>query len=164
MWAIEPRSFASTSASIDRGEMTRSMNQIEEQVANASSSVTLNVMRLARSARTAGFESSVGRSNALRARSKRRSQPLASASASAPEASSADSAASERRRSRSVGASSSGHVSAESARRLVQRVTSEGSKSPRTSCQNGLACRGAPSSVAASRTSVRRRDGRVHAA
>ena len=67
-------------------------------------------------------------------------------------ASRAASSASARSRSRSVGASSSGHVSAESGRRRVQRRTSSTSKSAWTSCQNGLASRGLPSSSAASRT------------
>ena len=49
----------------------------------------------------------------------------------------AASSASARNRSRSVGASSSGHVSAESGRRRVQRRTSSASNSDWTSCQNG---------------------------
>jgi hypothetical protein len=39
-WAIEPRSRASTSPSIERGSISRSRNQIEEQSAKSSSSVT----------------------------------------------------------------------------------------------------------------------------
>ena len=93
--------------------------------------------------------------NAPRARSSRRSQPLAVAIASASSGSRAASSASARRRSRSVGAASSSHVSCESGRRRVQRRTSSGSKSATTSSQNGLGSRGLPSSVAASRTSVR---------
>ena len=45
MCASEPRSFASTSASIWRGESSRSTNQMEEHVAKASSSVTLKLVR-----------------------------------------------------------------------------------------------------------------------
>ena len=51
----------------------------------------------------------------------------------------------------------------EGGRRRVARRTSSGSKSAATSSQNGLGSRGLPSSVAASRTSVRRRVARVQA-
>ena len=44
MCATEPRSFASTSASIERGSRNRSTNQADEQSAKRSSSVTLNVV------------------------------------------------------------------------------------------------------------------------
>ena len=48
-------------------------------------------------------------------------------------------------------------------RRVVCRRTSSASKSSHTASQNGLGSRGEPSSVAASRTSVSRRRGRVQA-
>ena len=94
----------------------------------------------------------VGRWKAANARASLLSQPFARASPSAASASWAASSASALSRSRSVGASSIGQVSAESGRRRVQRRTSSGSKRACTSCQNGLASRGLPSSSAASRT------------
>ena len=94
----------------------------------------------------------VRRVNAPRARSSRRSQPFARASEDASAGSLASSLATARRRSRSVLASSSGRVSADSGLRTVQRATSSASKTFRTSSQNGLGSRGEPSSVAASRT------------
>ncbi len=161
--ATEPRSFGSTSASIERGSRNRSTNHADEQSANRSSSVTLNVVRPPNCSRMIGFVICVGRANAVRARERRRSHPFASASASAAGASVAASSASARSRSRSVGASSSDHVSAESGRRRVQRLTSSSASTARTSSQNGLGSRGLPSSVAASRTRYSRCSGRVHA-
>ena len=64
------------------------------------------------------------RSKAVRARSRRRDQSFAAASELAPSGSSAASRTSARRRSRSLGADSSGHVRAESGRRRVARCTS----------------------------------------
>ena len=105
-----------------------------------------------RAARDGG--SPVGRENARLARPSLRCQPFANASASASRGSSAARRASARSRSRSVGADSIGQVSRASGRRVVCRRTSSGSKSSQTASQNGLASRGEPSSVAASRTSV----------
>ena len=82
--ATEPLSFASTSASIERGSRNRSTNHADEQSANRSSSVTLNVVFEPSCSSTSGCVSFVGRRNARRARSSRRSQPFARASASAP--------------------------------------------------------------------------------
>ena len=61
----------------------RSRNQIDEQSANASSSVTEKVVRARNSSSRTGSVSLVGREKASRARSSLRSQPLARASASA---------------------------------------------------------------------------------
>ena len=126
--ATEPRSFGSTSASIVRGSSRRSTNHADEQSEKRSSSVTLKLDRSPRNSSTSGWRSAVGRSNAASARSSRRSQPFACASAPASSASAAASAASARSRSRSVGASSIGHVSADSGRRVVARRTSSGGK------------------------------------
>ena len=150
--ATEPRNFASTSASIVRGERKRSTNHADEQSAKRSSSVTLNVVREPSCSRTSGCVIRVGRSNAPSARSSRRSHAFARASAPAAGSSSAARRASARSRSRSVGASSSVHVSADSLRCRVQRRTSSVSNAACTSSQNGLASRGVPSSEAASRT------------
>ena len=152
LWATIPRWSASGSASIFFGESNRSTNQADEQSAKRSSSVTPKEPREASCSRTSGCVMRVGRWKAPRARSSLRSQPFARASPSAAHASCAASSASARSRSRSVGAWSSGHVSAESGRRRVQFRTSSGSKSACTSCQKGLASRGLPSSSAASRT------------
>ena len=80
------------------------MNQIEEQSANASSSVTENVSLARSSSSSTGSVSCVGRENAPSARTRRRSQPFAYARACASSSSRAASAVSARRRSRSVGA------------------------------------------------------------
>jgi hypothetical protein len=128
------------------------MNQIEEQSAKRSSSVTPNVFFAESSASTCGCVMRVGRSNALSARVRRRPQPFALAIASAAVRSSAARVATARKRSRSVGASSSGQVSVDSGRRRVQRTMSSLSNTAWTSSQNGLGSRGVPSSVAASRT------------
>jgi hypothetical protein len=117
-----------------------------------SSSVTLNVVRERSVSSTSGWRSLVRRSCARRARRSRRSHPFAFASPSASAGSSRAIDASARRRSRSVGASSIGHVSSESRRRVVARSTSSRGKSACTSSQNGLASLGLPSSVADSRT------------
>ncbi len=68
----------------------------------------------------------MGRENARRARPSLRCQPFAYASASASRGSSAARRASERSRSRSVGADSIGHVRRASGRRVVARRTSSG--------------------------------------
>jgi len=68
-----------------------------------------------------------------------------------------------RSRSRSLGADSSGQVRLDSGRLWVALATSAGSKSARTSSQNGLGSRGTPSSVAASRASTSLRRARVQA-
>ena len=78
--ATEPRNFGSTSASIVRGSSSRSTNQADEQSEKRSSSVTLKLVRSPRYSSTSGWRSSVGRRNACNARSRRRSQPFASAS------------------------------------------------------------------------------------
>ena len=127
--ATEPRSFGSTSASIVLGSRSRSTNHADEQSEKRSSSVTLKLVRSPRYSRTSGWCSRVGRRNARSARSSRRSHPFASASASASDSSAEASAATARSRSRSVGAASSGHVSADSGRRVVARRTSSGGKS-----------------------------------
>jgi hypothetical protein len=161
--ATFPRRRASTSASIDRGETTRSKSHIDEQSPKRSRSVTEKLVFRRSSSRTIGLVSRVGRWNAESARSRRRSQPFDPAMARAGLGSAAASDATARTRSRSFGAASSCHVSAESARRFVQRSTSSGGNSVRASSQNGLGSRAAPSSVAASRTRYSRRVGRVHA-
>ena len=71
-----------------------------------------------------------------------RSHPFASASTTAWSASDAASSERARSRSRSDGASSSDHVSAESGRRVVAWATSSRSKTAATSSQNGLGSRG----------------------
>ena len=163
MCATEPRSIASTLRSICRGEIRRSKNQADEQSAKRSSSVTLNGVLADSSARTRGCFSFVSRVKARRARVSWRSQPFATARASASSGFASDEQREGRSRSRSVGAASSSQVSCESGRRRVQRRTSSGSKSATTSSQKGLGSRGLPSSVAASRTSVSRRVARVQA-
>ena len=163
--ATEPRSLASTSWSIVFGSITRSKNQAEEQSAKRSSSVTLKTERAPSSPRTSGCVRRVCRVNARLARSRRLDQPFALAmpSASSRRASSAQSPATVRSRSRSVGAVSRLHVSEDSGRRVVQRCTSAAGNRVTTSSQNGLASLGLPSSVAASRTRYSRSVERVQA-
>ena len=59
MWATEPRSIASTPRSIFFGSITRSKNQVDEQSANRSSSVTLKGDFAESSASTRGWRSRV---------------------------------------------------------------------------------------------------------
>ena len=66
--AIEPRMRASTSTSIDFGSSIRSTNQIDEQPANASSSVAPNIAFDCSDSRTVGSVSFVERLNASSAR------------------------------------------------------------------------------------------------
>ena len=129
--ATEPRSFGSTSASIVRGSSSRSTNHADEQSEKRSSSVTLKLVRSPSELEHERMaRARVGRSNA-RARGRAGAPSRSRARArSASSASAAASAASARSRSRSVGASSSGHVSAESGRRVVARRTSSAREQP----------------------------------
>src|SRR5688572_33284742 len=136
--------------------MTRSKSHADEQSAKRSSSVAEKTVLAANGSSTTAFRSVVARSNAARARSSRRDQSFAAASAYAPSTSSAASRTTARSRSRSLGADSSGHVRADRERRRVARWTSASSNSDLTSSQKGLASRGEPSSPAASRTRTSR--------
>src|SRR5687768_9215200 len=113
--------MGSGSASILFGSITRSKSQADEQSAKRSSSVAEKTDLAANGSSTAGFRNVVERSNAARARSSRRDQSFAAARAYAPSTSSAARRTTARSRSRSLGADSSGHVSADSDRRRVAR-------------------------------------------
>ena len=130
----------------------RSNSHADEQSAKRSSSVTPNVVFEPSHASSASFVSRVVAAE-RRARAREPALPVVRVGERARLVGvGAASCASARSRSRSVGAASSGHVSAESGRRAVARATSSSSKTAATSSQNGLGSRGAPSSVAASRT------------
>ena len=125
--AIEPRSRASTSPSIERGSISRSRNQIDEQSAKSSSSVTEKLAFSRSAVDSAWSVRRVGREKApsarveppipaVRVRERERPRPELSAASELRA----------RSRSRSVGAESTSQVSCASRRRVVQRSTSAG--------------------------------------
>ena len=138
------------------------MNQIEEQSANASSSVTENV-----SERELVEQHGVGQMRGPRERAERPDEPAIPA----VRVREGVRVVLVTRGERGQGAEAlalggrrldpPGELGQRPALRPARDVV--GSKSARASSQNGLGSRGEPSSVADSRTRYRRREGRVHA-
>ena len=151
--ATEPRSFASTSASIVFGSRNRSTNHADEQSAKRSSSVTLNVVCEPSCSSTSGCVSRVGPAERAE-RALEPPLPAVRAGERLGRPPSRDAELGERAQPLALG------------RRVLERPRQRRERpparpaahvlarrrAPATSSQNGLGSRGLPSSVAASRT------------